>query len=1774
MPMMSNLKKRILSTTVLSLLLGLLIPIAGSPVVSADAPITKTVYVKDRNGAPLVGAIVRFGYGSTFFASVSDIATIPAGSDHVTITLPSDYSTSNKLAVWVVPPAGDTLDAMGIGRSGGVKTYNGNTPGVYLDTTASGRIDIQLKPSTVVINPTFADGSALPFTALINAPIKWDGAPNAGVVLPTTYRVLRAGPVGINIDSAITQSELNTLNGLSYGFAISIFDQFGNGYREVAYMVNLGTTTTLTAYDPVTNTALSPQPATVGGVYVTNNLGANVFLTTKDPRTNQPIGATDNGTVSFYKEDLAGIQGDWVNSAVIDAQGKTATYLDNGTYLATVTGPGATSGHTPTFGTTNYSITVTSSGVSVINGIFGAGGTTVAKSSDGTFPTVYTPANIVGQILTAPNTPLTFPLNWNSTCSHLQIQDNQSNFQDLWQTQNCNSTPSFAFTITSAGTYRVVVSPNNYSTFTTTYSKNIVATLVSGALAFSYNGGATSAKITQDLVLDVPNLLISVVNPLLNNAALSSGWININTIVGNQENNYFNSGLNNGTANAKLPDGTYVLQVNADSSIAGLAQQRYTIVVASGNVTMYVGSGTTGTRITPDNSQVFTVKPATANVAGFFLVNGSPAPNSQNSNVSVCDQYLVNGNWQWNSCSGTSNTTGAFSFSVTTNGTHRIVFQPNGIPGIATTYSPQFVVASNGAAITYNGATAASLDLHDIAAAQPTLSVQVTAAGVAQRNAGIEIRDGNNQFLEWDNTGSTGTVGVSLDKAGTYQFIVRPPSSGAYSAKTYNVVATGNAGSLVVTIAGVTPTGTTFALPLAASSIGGSVVEPKNGTLVKNTQVVATDASGQDLWQYSANVDQTGTWSMTLPAGTYSVRAMSPNGLTQYSDSKSMGTITVNSSGQATLSGEISSGDNTALRIVLKLQLPYWSGTVKTPTVGNVAGVPEANAQVCLFAPSQGRCTNTDSQGNWSMSKPNGFTDFDANYSLQVRPSNTSLFAAATFSGKAAINGAGFLTAGASNIGLVLAQPNFVLTITAPDGTAASNLWVNVSPIDGGQMLSNGGTDSTGKVSLSIPQANFSTGLRVNVDVQNNAAIAAKYGQTSQNYSAADLTAGLSNGIYSVSLTLVAPNIRGQLTYVGGAVAGNTNVDLFSASNQNWITNGYVGQTGSFTLNAPKTGSPISYTLTVRPPYNSVTPAAAHSYTVNVKADGTIDTITDPNNSDTALTASGGVYTFSLVSPSVIGVVKSSDNKTISNSWVSPNLPGQDGSNTDSNGKFALALPDGTWPLQANIPWGDSKYAPSALCTVTVLNGATTGVSGGCTFDSSSKLITIRLQDPNLTVTLKDATGALIPNGYVSVDVGNWHSGSQTDSSGVSRIYVDWNAIKTSNSIQTETIDMHVGLHPAWGTSTSITLDCTSQNQNNNDAACPKPLSSINGTFATTAWTVTLPAPNTRLSVVETTTATTGQQNAWATLFTYTPATGGNDGYTNGYIGGSNTDSAGIAVFNVLDTTLLDTTLRYAVQVNPAWNDTTHAQQTLTNNGAGYTYAQVNNQKFALGSPNLTLTSLDKTGSSVNRGGWVCAEYYNDTLGYSRQWISCVGLNQLGTTKMLLPDTVSSNADKKYVRITFNSGDSSYGATTSCTVVVSNGVVASSGLATTCTVTGSTITQKLSSGNVQGFVKRGDASAVVGAIIKATIHGATGDVKESSAIMTSTDINGFFGLQLDASKLWDIKIIPVHMSDSPDLVARTVQDASNLAETGLGIQPPGIGSPALIFANITLAPKP
>ena len=1773
--MIKDRKRRTIRVMIISVITGVIAPISAVSNVHASA-ITETVHVKDHTGAPLVGAIVEFGYGATsVFDSYTSPAVVQSGSDQVSIALPSDFVSTDKLAMWIEPPAGDTADAFMTARSVGVAIPSGASQGTYLDRTQSETLNVQLQASNVALDPKDSAGNELTLPITFNQPLVWTSGPNANNVTTTTSPLLRTGAFGLHIPSNITQDQLNSRNQVGNDFDLSFFQNASvtdttndTSSSWSVFGINLGNPITLTEFDPGTGNVISPQPTPVNGVYSTNNLVSNLRVHSVDPRTNQPLNNhVDDGWASVFKEDSSGNQNDWISSFPIDDAGNSGFYLANGTYLLQISSPNVTGDQVPTFGNTNYSVTVSSSGVTMVKGNFDNPGPSVTAGNDGFFPTTYTVANVVGKIQDSSGSEFNV-INNQYICERLQTSDNQGNWNDIWTSQVCGGNSVYAMTIPSPGTYRVAITPNGISGYTTTYSKTIVATQSGSSLALSYDGGATSSLISHNITLDVPNIYLNIIDPSNStpNTPLTNGGGNFNLVANGQETGYFNFGIdpNNPGVTAKLADGTYHLYISPDQSYTSLAPQTYTVVVNSGVVSVYLGDSASGTPVLPDTNHVFTVAPSIANVNGKFLVGSNPPPNNQNQNVAACVQSLVNGNWQWGTCTGVSSVDGSFALSIRNNGTYRLLFQPNGVPGIANTYSDQFVVSSNGGSISRNGQSGSTLNFGTITATTPTLSVQVTAGGQVQQNAGVEIRQ-DNQWLEWDNTGSSGLVGIELAAPGTYQFIVHPAVSGPFTTKIYTVVATGTPGNLTVSIAGVSPSGSTYSLPLAAATLSG-VVELPDGSKVWNSQVMATDlASNQDLWENSAQTFNDGSWSLSLPAGRYEIRARAPYGVTQFSDSLELGIVTVDDSGNATLSGDLQSGDfagATTSNLVLKLQNPYWSGKVLDPGVNGGAPTPDSNASVCLNLEQTGFCTNTDANGNWSMSKPLGFTDFDSNSQVQVRPNGTSQYAASDFGGKTAINGSGFLSTGASGINFTLLAPNFVVSLGDAQQIPASNLWVSVSPINGGPQIDGGLTGNDGKANLYVDPTYLTSGVHLFVDVTGNSAISSAYGQLSQTLSAATLSADTANGLVTVPVTLVPPNIRGQLNYANGTPATFTNVDLFNASTQQWITNGFVGSTGSFTLNAAGTGSTATYTLTVRPPNNGSIPAAAHSYTVTVDGNGSITSIIDSlNNSSISPTA--GIYTFTLTSPSVTGVVTNkSGSDPILNSWVQPTGPGQEGSNTDSNGRFALALPNGTWQIQANVPNYDSIHAPSEVCNVTVANGATTAATGaGCSLSNGS--VSLALENPNLAVTLLDSSGNPIVGGYVSADVQNWHSGSQTDSSGTAHIYVDWDAIKLRNGISSGPVDFHLGFHPSYGSTTSINLDCDSMG--GLPSGCPA-IQSISGPYSNTSYTVTLPSPNTHLTLLETTTGSVAEPNGWVNLMVFS------NGYISGNVGSSGTDVSGQAVFNVANPS--DASVKYAVQVNPSWSDTTYAQTLYTNNGAGYSYSQINNATFTLGSPNLTLTSKNKNGSGPNLGGWVCAEYFNGNTGYTTSWITCLGLNQNGQAKVLLPNT-SGSSDQQYIRLTFNSGDASYGATTSCTVVVANGVVQPSGLTgSSCQVSGGQITQNLSAGNVQGQVLRQDTTPVVGAIVKAIVHGLSGSAAESTAVMTSTSSDGSFGLQLDSSKTWDIKIIPVHVSGLQDLETATVR-ANNGSSTGSGVQPPAGGQPALVLAQpLVLAAKP
>ena len=84
---------------------------------------------------------------------------------------------------------------------------------------------------------------------------------------------------------------------------------------------------------------------------------------------------------------------------------------------------------------------------------------------------------------------------------------------------------------------------------------------------------------------------------------------------------------------------------------------------------------------------------------------------------------------------------------------------------------------------------------------------------------------------------------------------------------------------------------------------------------------------------------------------------------------------------------------------------------------------------------------------------------------------------------------------------------------------------------------------------------------------------------------------------------------------------------------------------------------------------------------------------------------------------------------------------------------------------------------------------------------------------------------------------------------------------------------------------------------------------------------------------------------------------------------------------------------------------------------------------------------------------------------------------------------------------------------------------------------------------------------VVGAIIYANVTGAS---TEDDAVTTSTNAAGVFGLNLDPSKTWTIKIFPFNAAGATEVLANLVKTTSLT----------GWGGGTYEFGDIQLALKP
>jgi len=636
------------------------------------------------------------------------------------------------------------------------------------------------------------------------------------------------------------------------------------------------------------------------------------------------------------------------------------------------------------------------------------------------------------------------------------------------------------------------------------------------------------------------------------------------------------------------------------------------------------------------------------------------------------------------------------------------------------------------------------------------------------------------------------------------------------------------------------------------------------------------------------------------------------------------------------------------------------------------------------------------------------------------------------------------------------------------------------------------------------------------VEFTNNQVVASKASGTTANLSVALLTPNF-NGVVTQTATNLAPI---QWSWI----------ELFDDSNNQWKGGSNTDVNGQFAMNItrPTSGDPLQYTMVVNPPHNATGSVSKRTYTVSVPVTGDI-TMKDKNTS-TAIAKSGvspnTYFPMTLGTPSISGtVVSGSPETTVRDSRVTPinAITGewlwQQGQNTKADGAFGLGVSDGSYKIQADVPWGVTGLTRSSQCAVTVTGGAITSAGANCNLAGGA--IKLALREPNLKMTLMQ-NGSPVPYAHVGIGVGKWNTGSQADAQGRVSLFVDRAAILAANPGLTGTTDIRVWVDPPYGNSNMVRWDCNSGDASKPVCATLPDFNSAQDYAVTDLGNVTVLGPNTKFKVVLPNTNAV-PAGSWVALFSFV-----SNPNNASWVTGGNTDASGNVSFNV-ETATVAANVRYKVEVNPRWEDrATYSRKVYDNGGAGFTIAELNevNRSFSVGAPNVTVTVRGSdVGATLNKNGYFNIHEVDPTTNNLTAWVGGYGLDNLGKVALILAP------NKRYRIDSFPSGGIT-GTRTECFVNTSNTTESSTVLSVVAGLCGSgtvgannALTIVLNAGNVTGFVKTSGV-AVEGAIVYANIVGAS---NQDNAVTTTTNSLGKFGLMLDPAKgNWQISIFPIN----------------------------------------------
>lgn len=1204
----------------------------------------------------------------------------------------------------------------------------------------------------------------------------------------------------------------------------------------------------------------------------------------------------------------------------------------------------------------------------------------------------------------------------------------------------------------------------------------------------------------------------------------------------------------------KRPDGTAIDQNDGDWANINLQKynQEFSSWEWSNKWADMARDGSFGLRVDEDGTYRLRIEPynidnASRTFSSQFTVSGGVATPSSFNNLQLAIPTAVlavrepnssinirytgieirkDGNWvDWLS----TNQNGTANFSAQVDGNYEFVVHPSGQTSYnRKKYAGTVTTVAGVKSLTIDGVTAVN-GLFALELGVPKVT------GYLVDSSETRVSTGNNFFVsaqlqryiaaearwEWTEQNSDvrqdGSFGLDLDNAGTYRVRFEPFGN--------NNFATSFSPEFTVAAGEVSGFSRDFeAITLRPPALSGIVYGPTGSTGVTRAQVVAVDASsGQELWEFSKGTDRNGRWALSLPAGNYNIYARAPYQSITFGDGPLLRNVRVDAAGNATIAGSPAPSP-----VILRLSEPTWTGTVVDPRDNSIT---LDSVSICLWqndgAIFQSRCTNSNSQGEFSLSKWEGFTSFNETSVLTVNPYDDADLSEARFEGKAAIEAVlGAIINGerVDNNPIVLepALPNVQLTVMAGSAGAA-NVWVAVFDSQN-RWLGGRQTNSSGVANISIPNSNLTGELSFEAYVSSEA-FGGAYTTTRKTFAAGSVT--LVSGDFVESMDLASPNFLATIYEPGvnastpGDPAFRSWVEVYNETTMEWLNGSSSDGTGnlSLRLDVPQTGT-YEYRLTANPPWPNPKLLSRKTFFAEVDSSGNILLSTTEGDWSNPLVMSGNRFPMLLSAPNVMGKVRmpsSVSDEPVRDSYVVPldfstrRELWAYGANSNLLGEFGVTLPDGSYYIYAREPWNDSSVVRSEQCQITVISSA---VSGDCVTDGQ---LDLRLREPNLRFKLVDDSQNPISYAHVSVSYGSWYTWANSGQNGEISLMIDSEEIAAQNPNYSFG-NLRFSFYPGPDSSNAVNWNCYP-----GDA---KPVCESLPAFTfgqpylesqVDLNDVTALGPNTTVKV--TLPDNTAVARSWVSLFVH------ESGYKR-WLAGAETRADGLAKFNIEESLINDASKRFSVEVDAPWDQQGSYARA---NYQQLTYQQLTDASgFSLATPNLVLTIKQKNGTSAASWSSVSVEEVDpNNNNVPVAWVTGFGTNQNGL------GAVSLEANKTY-RLNVFPGPESQGSRISCLFAV-DGVNVVSKVDANCGGNGSVvnkaITMSLSPGNLTGTVyKPGGQVPLRGAIVFAEAF-TTGPNPQAVTGMTReavTDANGQYGLDLDSSYDWQVRVFYVN----------------------------------------------